>query len=78
MDTVSLARIRWRCRRGLLELDIVLEHFIGRYANLDTQQKMIFDELLDLPDTRLWELISGKESALNDDQRELIALINLA
>ena len=78
MDTVSLARIRWRCRRGLLELDIVLERFIGRYANLDTQQKLIFDELLDLPDIRLWELISGKESASNDGQRELIALINLA
>ena len=78
MDTVSLARIRWRCRRGLLELDIVLERFVGRYANLDTQQKMIFDELLDLPDTRLWELIGGKESASNDGQRELIALINLA
>ena len=78
MDTVSLARIRWRCRRGLLELDIVLERFIGRYANLDTQQKLIFDELLDLPDIRLWELISGKESASNDDQRELIALISLA
>ncbi len=78
MDTVSLERIRWRCRRGLLELDIVLERFIGHYVNLNTQQKIIFDELLDLPDTRLWELISGKETALNEDQRALIALINLA
>ena len=78
LDPASLERIRWRCRRGLLELDIVLERFIGQYATLDTQQKIIFDELLDLPDTRLWELLSGKETALNEDQRALIALINLA
>lgn len=78
LDPVSMERIRWRCRRGLLELDIVLERFIGQYASLNTQQKIIFDELLDLPDTRLWDLLSGKESALNDDQHALIALINLA
>lgn len=78
LDPASLQRIRWRCRRGLLELDIVLSRFIGQYANLDSQQKIIFDELLDLPDTRLWELLSGKETALNEDQRALIALINLA
>jgi antitoxin CptB len=78
LDTVAIARMRWRCRRGLLELDIVLERFIGQYANLNTQQKILFDEFLDLPDTRLWEIISGKEAALNEDQRALIALINLA
>ena len=78
LDPVSMERIRWRCRRGLLELDIVLERFIGQYASLNTQQKIIFDELLDLPDTGLWDLLSGKESALNDDQHALIALINLA
>ena len=78
LDSASLARIRWRCRRGLLELDIVLGRFIEQYARLDPQQRLVFDTLLDLPDTSLWDMISGKLPALNEDQRELVELINMA
>ncbi len=60
-DPVYLERVRWRCRRGLLELDIVLGRFIGQhYPQLDESQRLEFDELLDLPDNDLWELITGK------------------
>lgn len=78
LDPVSMERIRWRCRRGLLELDIVLGRFIQHYAKLDTRQRVVFDSLLDLPDTSLWDMISGKLPALNEDQRELLELINMA
>jgi antitoxin CptB len=78
LDTVSMERIRWRCRRGLLELDIVLGRFIEHYASLAPQQKIVFDILLDLPDTSLWDMISGKLPALNEEQRELVELINMA
>jgi len=78
LDPVSLERIRWRCRRGLLELDIVLGRFIKHYESLDSQQKQVFDSLLDLPDTSLWDMISGKLPALHEDQRALLALINSA
>ena len=55
-----LERVRWRCRRGLLELDIVLGRFIEQhYAGLDAVEQVAFDALLDLPDTELWDLISG-------------------
>ncbi len=58
----ELERVRWRCRRGLLELDIVLGCFIQqRYPILDTEQRMVFDELLDLPDMELWDLVTGKK-----------------
>jgi len=57
----ELERVRWRCRRGLLELDIVLGRFIEQhYLTMDEGQRVAFDELLDLPDTELWELITGK------------------
>ena len=78
LDPASLDRIRWRCRRGLLELDIVLGRFIEHYARLDTRQRVVFDTLLDLPDTNLWDMISGKLPALNEEQRELVELINMA
>ena len=77
-DPASMARIRWRCRRGLLELDIVLGRFIEHYASLDARQKLIFDRLLDLPDTALWDMISGKLHALDEEQDALLALINSA
>jgi antitoxin CptB len=78
MDTAAIERMRWRCRRGLLELDIVLGRFIEHYASLNTQQQVVFDELLNLPDTKLWDMISGKEAALHEDQRALLVLINSA
>jgi len=74
-DSAAMARMRWRCRRGLLELDIVLARFIEQYAGLSKEQKIVFDELLDLPDNTLWDMISGKEDALQDAQRALIQLI---
>lgn len=76
IDPASMARMQWRCRRGLLELDIVLERFIEHYSGLDMQQKVTFDELLDMPDTELWDMISGKLPAPNETRQALIALIN--
>ena len=78
LDPASMQRVRWRCRRGLLELDIVLGRFIEHYAGLDEKQRVVFDYLLDLPDTELWDLIGGKLPALQAEQRELLGLINSA
>jgi antitoxin CptB len=77
-DPAALERLRWRCRRGLLELDIVLGRFIEHYADLTTQQKTEFDILLDMPDTVLWDMISGKQPAENAGQQALLVLINSA
>jgi antitoxin CptB len=57
-------RVRWRCRRGLLELDIVLSRFLETgYAALPPQQRRVFSELLELPDNELWDLITGRALA---------------
>ncbi|MFA6013712.1 MAG: succinate dehydrogenase assembly factor 2 [Gallionellaceae bacterium] len=78
-DSAEMARLRWRCRRGLLELDIVLGRFVeGYYATLDESQKVVFDVLLDLPDTTLWDRITGKESGEDLAQKNLLNLINAA
>ncbi|MFA6903699.1 MAG: succinate dehydrogenase assembly factor 2 [Gallionellaceae bacterium] len=78
IDPAAFQRLRWRCRRGLLELDIVLGRFIEHYAGLDAVQQAAFDSLLDMPDTQLWDMISGKTPAALEEHREIIALINLA
>ena len=54
-------RIRWRCRRGLLELDLVLERFLARrFDGLDGELRSRFDELLDEPDNDLLDLALGR------------------
>ncbi len=55
MDSVGRNRLRWKCRRGLLELDLVLERYLDR--NPDDEQLV---DLLDLPDNDLWEIVSGR------------------
>lgn len=72
----ELERLRWRCRRGLLELDIVLGRFVERdYAGLDAVQKAAFDVLLDMPDTVLWDMIAGRQQAMEGDQQALLEKI---
>jgi len=54
----ELDRIRWHCRRGLLELDLILERFNQRHLDgLDAVQLEQFKELLALDDNYLLDLI---------------------
>ena len=60
-DPAFMQRVRWRSRRGLLELDIVLGRFVEQqYEGLDDAGRMAFDVLLDMPDTELWDMITGR------------------
>ena len=73
----NLERVRWRARRGLLELDIVLGHFIEvYYANLTEAEREAFEALLDMPDTHLWDMISGKQQATQATQCALLEKMN--
>ena len=75
----ELERIRWRCRRGLLELDIVLGRFVEqRYAGLDEAQLLAFDELLDMPDTVLWDMITGREAPPREGLRTVLEWLKTA
>ena len=57
---IQLRRLAWRCRRGMLELDIVLQRFIAlHFNNLTLAQLQAFDDLLELPDNDFWALISS-------------------
>ena len=57
----ELDRIRWHCRRGLLELDIVLAHFLERrLPELPEEELQAFKQLLELPDNDLWDLVTGR------------------
>lgn len=77
MDTsAELNRLRWNCRRGMLELDLVLASFLERhYAALDAADRAAFGELLEMPDNDLWDLILGKLDSHNTSWQPVLALL---
>jgi antitoxin CptB len=76
MMSAEAERMRWRCRRGLLELDIVLGHFVARhYASLSPEALQCFNTLLDYPDSELWELIVGKQHSKRAEEQALLATL---
>jgi len=54
----SLGKLRWRCRRGLLENDLFIDRFFTRYAaTLTAAQAAALGELMDLADNDLLDLL---------------------
>lgn len=61
MTDEEVRRLSWRCRRGLLELDIVLQRFSENHvAGLSAQELLAFDSLLDLPDNEFLDVVTSR------------------
>ena len=57
---VEYSELKWRCRRGMLELDILLNNYLdGHYATMSQEQGALFSEVLDYPDQVLLDLLLG-------------------
>ncbi len=71
-------RLAWRCRRGMLELDIVLQRFVNQaFYSLNLAELEVFDDMLELPDNDFWTLLSGGNLSKKDQVfATLIAKIN--
>lgn len=75
----NLERVRWRARRGLLELDIMLGRFIeAHYGQLGDDEKSEFEAMLELPDNPLWDMIAGRKEAAPGAQQALLEKIRAA
>ena len=72
-------RLRWHCRRGLLELDIVLTRFLEKgYADLDAREREVFVDLLAHADNELWDLMSGRLHADNPEEESVLERLRVA
>ena len=72
----ELARIRWNCRRGMLELDIILENFFDNYyLQLDAADQKRFIALLACTDQELWGWLMQNVKSENPDISKIVALI---
>jgi antitoxin CptB len=73
------ARLRWRCRRGLLENDLILARFLdARGEAIDEDEVAALDRLLDLDDNELWDLLSGRTEPADATLRPLVAALRAA
>jgi antitoxin CptB len=66
-------KLKWKCRRGLLELDLVLERYLAGNPG-DAE----LSALLDLPDNDLWDIISGRSDSYDVRLQDVVARLRAA
>ena len=71
MDATAQSRLKWKCRRGLLELDLVLNDFIERH--LQEKDLHALNDLLELEDNDLWEIVSGRSDRFDARHGGIVA-----
>jgi antitoxin CptB len=73
---LNLKRLRWQCRRGMREMDMLLEHWLDRhYANATPAVRADFAALLKTEDDQLWDWLMGKSAPSAAAQAALITAI---
>ena len=69
-------RLQWRCRRGMRELDVLLERYLAEHwPQAGPAERGAFAQLLELPDPELHGLLTGRLIPAGDAQREVIGAI---
>ena len=73
MASDLLNRLRWQCRRGLLELDLVLERFLQKFGDrLQGERLSSFQTLLTYTDDELWDLVRARTECRDAQFAELV------
>lgn len=73
---MSDGRLKWQCRRGMRELDVVLTNYFDQYyAASGEDDKRAFRELLALPDPELNGYLLGVTDPANPDIAHAVALV---
>jgi antitoxin CptB len=71
LDERALSKLRWRCRRGLLENDLFIEKFFARHASgLTVRQAEALGVLMDLSDNDLLDLLLVRKEPQGDLAQE--------
>ncbi|HEX6930095.1 MAG TPA: succinate dehydrogenase assembly factor 2 [Gammaproteobacteria bacterium] len=67
------ARLKWLCRRGMKELDVLLERYLERdYASAPESEQAAFRELLECQDPVLWDYVMEHDRPQDEDMRNVI------
>ena len=75
-EEVSLSRLLWACRRGMLELDVLFMPFVKEaYSDLSQQHKLSFQRLLTCEDPELFAWFMGHKTCPDPDLAEIVDVI---
>ena len=78
-EDAALNRLRWQCRRGMRELDLLLADFLNRgYAELDAAAARAFGRLLECPDALLLEWLLGRQRPSDKEVADVVQRIRRA
>jgi antitoxin CptB len=76
MGNPEMARLRWRCRRGMKELDLLLLDYIERwYDEAGAAGQLAFKRLLSMPDPDILALLTGR--SVTDDEHLVLIIEQL-
>ena len=80
LDERALSKLRWRCRRGLLENDLFIERFFARHeSGITVRQARALNALMDLSDNDLLDLMLRRKEPEGelacDEVVELLGLL---
>jgi len=75
-DDIELKKLRWRCRRGMRELDQLFGRYLDqRWGQAPTQERAVFLQLLETEDDKLWRWSMGYEACPDAQQAQLLGYI---
>ncbi len=76
LDTKEKARLAWHCRRGMLELDLILQRFLEHQVeHLSPQELEAFNSLLSCTDPELFAWLMGHEEPQEKELKEIVTII---
>lgn len=76
MSDGELKALRWRCRRGMRELDQLFERWLDRrWEQASDAERAVFRRLLETEDDRLWRSVLGYERLDDADAQTLLDAI---
>lgn len=76
LDSAALSKLRWRCRRGLLENDLFIERFFLWYeTTLTHRQAAGIEALMELADNDLLDLLLARKEPSGDLDREEVRAV---
>lgn len=80
LDAQALGKLKWRCRRGMLENDLLLERFFRQHeTRLTPRHAQALMRLMDLSDNDLLDILLGRKPVTDapdaDGMQQLLAML---
>jgi succinate dehydrogenase flavin-adding protein (antitoxin of CptAB toxin-antitoxin module) len=79
VDERAIERLKWKSRRGLLELDLVFERFWKEAGTRMSEEDVVaLERLLQLPDNDLLDLVMGRAQSRDAQLRKMVETLRAA